>query len=73
MVTKRQICFSTDENILTELLEIRQNPGVPISTQIERILKRYTIKRQYDPNLSKQNLKPMSCLLYTSPSPRDRS
>ena len=46
MVTKRQVCFSTDENILKELLEIRQNTDIQISTQIERIRKRYTIKRQ---------------------------
>jgi hypothetical protein len=44
-VTEKQICFTITDDILKELLEIRQNTDIKISSQIECLLKGYTIRK----------------------------
>lgn len=46
---KKQICFTVTDDILKELLEISQNTDIQISTQIECLLKGYTIKKTQTP------------------------
>ncbi|HEX7482031.1 MAG TPA: hypothetical protein VF350_01000 [Candidatus Bathyarchaeia archaeon] len=48
MVTKqkkRQVCFRIEDSIVTEMENIRNKTGVPVSTQIELRLKGFTINR----------------------------
>jgi hypothetical protein len=40
---KRQVCFRIEDSIVTEMENIRDKTGVPISTQIELRLKGFTI------------------------------
>jgi len=40
---KRQVCFRIEDSIVTEMENIRNKTGVPVSTQIELRLKGFTI------------------------------
>ena len=40
---KRQVCFRIEESIVSEMEDIRDKTGVPVSTQIELRLKGFTI------------------------------
>jgi len=43
MMSKRQICFTIEEDLLKQIEEIRYNTGLPISRQIELQLSGYNI------------------------------
>ena len=45
MGKKRQVCFTVDESIVTEMENLREKTGVPVSTQIELRLKGYEITK----------------------------
>jgi hypothetical protein len=45
VVIKKSIYFTSDDCNLGELLEIRQRTGVPISIQLELLIKGYTIRK----------------------------
>ena len=42
-VKKRQVCFRIEESIVKEMERIRDQTGVPVSTQIEMRLKGFSI------------------------------
>lgn len=42
-MTKRQISFRIEESVIKEMERIREETGVPISTQIELKLRGYSI------------------------------
>jgi len=54
MVEKRQVCFRIEESIVKEMEKVREETGVPISTQIELKLKGYTISKNTDRTQSKE-------------------
>jgi len=45
MVKKRQVCFRIEEFIVKEMERLREETGVPVSTQIELRLKGYEINK----------------------------
>jgi len=42
---KRQVCFRIEETLVKEMEQIRDQTGVPVSTQVEMRLKGYSIRR----------------------------
>jgi hypothetical protein len=47
---KRQVCFRMEESLVKEMERIRDQTGVPVSTQVEMRLKGFSITR----NIEKQ-------------------
>ena len=47
---KRQVCFRIEESLVKEMETIRDQTGVPVSTQVEMRLKGFSITR----NIEKQ-------------------
>ena len=45
-VKKRQVCFRIEESLVKEMEQIRDQTGVPISTQVEMRLRGYSISKQ---------------------------
>jgi hypothetical protein len=48
MVNKKQVCFTSNDNVLLELVEINRTTGDSIRSQIERILKGYTVREDVE-------------------------
>ena len=42
---RRQVCFRIEEALVKEMEQIREQTGVPVSTQVEMRLKGYSIKK----------------------------
>ena len=42
---KRQVCFRIEESLVKEMEHVRDQTGVPVSTQVEMRLKGYAITR----------------------------
>ncbi len=45
---KRQVCFRLDESLVKEMEQIRDQTGVPVSTQVEMRLKGFSITRSVE-------------------------
>ncbi len=46
MAKKKQVCFTLDQAVVSELEELREKTGVSVSTLIELMLKGYEIKKR---------------------------
>ena len=45
---KRQVCFRIEESLVKEMQQIRDQTGVPVSTQVEMRLKGFSIARNVE-------------------------
>ena len=44
-MTKRQICFTIEEDVVKKMEDIRDKTGIPVSKQIELSIKGYKIEK----------------------------
>jgi hypothetical protein len=47
-VKKRQVCFRIEESLVKDMERIRDQTGVPVSTQVEMRLKGFSITRNVE-------------------------
>ncbi|WP_457916218.1 hypothetical protein [Candidatus Lokiarchaeum ossiferum] len=48
-MTKKQVTITLDHSIVHEMEQIREDTGLPISTQIELKMKGYIVRKEHEP------------------------